>query len=294
MVMSYETEKVKFPSRVKDPSQETEYLMQDGNMKDRYLGQCLDSCRWGSLETVLYEMNAFQMVGFIKNWVKQNRDSLKFHFEKVPPDLELPYIKREKCPRNSDHRLKNKGLDGTVRCIDEDVKKFRRGSFESEIYYDSLSQSRRKEYHKVNPVSYKNLRNEGYEKDFIDKIKKSSVLRKTFGIEPKGTVILKERCGAILSDKESVIPLVEIIDRLDVFPGSMYYCRGKCKDPFLNEFELDRACFGHKVNDHLEFPFDGWHLSWIVEKWYEQPPKGSAPFTTLEATERIMGKIKPF
>ena len=117
---------------------------------------------------------------------------------------------------------------------------------------------------------------------------------KEFEKEPRITV--KEKCGAIISDKGVTLPLAEVINRLNIFPGSYRYCKGEyCKDPTLEEFGLPkRMCVGHTVKDKLVFPFDGWELAWYVQKWYEQPPKGSAPLTTPLVTNRLMKSIKPF
>lgn len=260
-----------FPSEVNDPAKEAAYLMKDGHMKGRYLGQCLDSCRWGSIMTILYEMNNFQMVEFVKEWMKQNKDDLRFHYRPLPVDFDVPRIDYKVCPRDSEHKGKNLDLEGRIRCAAEDKKELREALIESYTHYDDFSQSKRKEYLEFHLDDWE-----------LEKYENA----------PRITV--KERCGAILSDKGSVLPLAEVIDRLDIFQGSSVFCKGEtCKDPFLKEFDLDRKCFGHVINNHLEFPFDGWYLAWNVQKWYEQKPDGTTPFTTPELTKRIMKKIKP-
>lgn len=37
------------------PKKAMKYLMEPGKMEGKYLGACLDSCRWGSQTTVLWE-----------------------------------------------------------------------------------------------------------------------------------------------------------------------------------------------------------------------------------------------
>jgi hypothetical protein len=276
---------IKFPPEIKGPSQEAQYLMEDENMKGRYLGQCLDNCRWGSLTTVMWEFSTLQMLEFIKNWMNQNENNLRFHEMELPAGFELPYISHEKCPRDSNHKLKSQGLDGSIRCIEETVKEIREGFVETWISYDDLSRSRRKEYMESGYDLYE---------EELEEINKSEILRREVGIG-RPTVTVKERCGAILSDRGVTLPLAEILDRLNIFYGSRYFCKGDlCKDPLLKEFGLERQCFGHKTQDHFVTPFSGWTLADYVQKWYEQLPKGSAPFTTPQTTKRIMGKIKPF
>jgi len=76
-----------FPPEVDSPLKEAHYLMQDGNMRGRYLGQCLDSCRWGAPETIMYELNALEMTKFVRNWMKQNKGNLRFHERDLPPNF---------------------------------------------------------------------------------------------------------------------------------------------------------------------------------------------------------------
>ena len=271
MTLCYEIEKIKFPTKIRGPEQEAEYLMQDGNMKNRYLDQCLDSCRWGSIMTVLYEMNTFQMVDFIKSWMEQNKDNLKFHCKGSSSSFDLPRIHYDIYPRNSDHKGRTLDFEGRIKCADEDKKDLREALIEEWTSYDELSQSKRKEYMESH-----------LDDDELEEYENA----------PRITV--KERCGAIISDKLAILPLAEIIERLNVFGGSRTYCKDLCKDPLLGEFDTQGRCFGHIVQDHLEFPFSGWTLASYVQKWHEQLPKGSAPFTTPELTKKLMKKIKTF
>ena len=266
-----------FPPEVDGPLERSQYLMQNGNMRGRYLGQWLDSCRWGSTETIMYEQNALEMTKFIGNWMRQNKGDLRFHERELPPNFELPCINYDACPRDPHHKVRNTGLDGSVRCIDVDEKKIRESLLESWITYDKLSQSRRKTVMEA-PLEDWLVGEE------LEKLEK----------EPK--IIVKERCGAIISEKDVTLPLAEIIDRLNIYDGSHRFCKGKyCREPVLKEFDLPRrSCFGHLVKDKLVFPFDGWRLARYVQKWYEQPPKGSAPLTTPQVTKRLMKSIKPF
>jgi len=269
--------RVEFPPDIdgKGPFVEAEYLKKDGHMKGLYLGQCLDSCRWGSIMTIMYEMNTLEMAEFIKNWMEQNKSNLKFHYEDLPADFELPYVKHDVCPRNSKHKIRNMGLDGTIRCIDEDVKEIKKDYLETMTSYDEYSKSRRKEHWEAHPLS-------GCFED-----EEEEAMREYE--EATEMVTIRERCGAILSEKGFIFPLTEILDRLNIFPGSRGYCKTDvCFERI--DAEILRECFGHPVQDHFVVPFDGWTLARYAQKWYEQPPKGTAPLSTHQLTKKIVRK----
>ncbi len=46
----------------RSPREQSQFLLQGNTMQSRYLGACLDSCRWGSETTVMYEMNVKEMI----------------------------------------------------------------------------------------------------------------------------------------------------------------------------------------------------------------------------------------
>jgi len=271
--MLLELEKIKFPPEVaeKGPSGEAEYL-KEGNMKGRFLGQCLDSCRWGSPYDIMYEMNSLEMTEFVKNWIEQNPDNLRFHYKELSKDFELPYIDREVCPINEEHKLRGKGLDGTIRCINEDIKRIKEGYLFTWKKFDSRSNSVRTEYSENRPF----IEDEEAWEEYKNQKNKVTVL---------------QRCGAILSDRGAVLPLAEILDRLNEVPGGHSFCKTKnCADAINKELDINRECFGHIVYDHYVLPFDGWYLAKYVQKWYEQLPKGTAPFTTPSVTDKLVKK----
>jgi hypothetical protein len=268
-------EKIKYPPEIdgKGPFAEAEYLKKGGHMKGRFLGQCLNSCRWGSPYNIMYEMNPLEMTEFVKNWMEQNKENLMFHYKELPKGFELPHVNLDACPIDSTHKLRSIGLDGTLRCINEEPKTFKEGYYSVFKKFDPRSGSVRTTY-------MKNLPLHG-DKESWDDYRKET--RKVGVIE---------RCGAIISDKGTVLSLADVIDRLNVYPGEyLEFCRGKeCAEAF-GELEISRKCFGHTVIDHCVFPFDGWRLARYVQKWYEQSPDGTAPFTTPAVTDRIAKKI---
>lgn len=92
-----------------------------------------------------------------------------------------------------------------------------------------------------------------------------------------------ERCYAIISDKGCILPLEEILDRLNL-ENTFYiiYCiEHGLSDTFTPPWERakcklygDEECLGHTVwPSRTIHPFDGWYLAWYVQKWFEQKRK---------------------
>ncbi|MEK6932388.1 MAG: hypothetical protein AABW56_01180 [Nanoarchaeota archaeon] len=80
----------------RNPKAEAEFLMGSNHMKGYYLGDCIDSCRWGSIMTIMYKMDIKNIIGFIQSWMRQNENSFQnlFH-ERNWEDLQI-YYKRTK------------------------------------------------------------------------------------------------------------------------------------------------------------------------------------------------------
>ena len=95
----YETKPPYIRSEKKLPKEQTEHLMKNQNMKGLYLGACLDSCRWGSATTVMYEMSERGLVEFIQNWMQQNKENFTqlFHENRSSEICSLPHINDTKC-----------------------------------------------------------------------------------------------------------------------------------------------------------------------------------------------------
>src|SRR3989344_460171 len=112
------------------PKQQEIFLRREGNMKGLYLGACLDSARWGSQTTVMYEMSKKRMISFIHNWMNQNNDNFEslWHERKIE-DLykrfNLPHINHEFCPVNKNHKERISDLGGRIRCSHMDKRNLR-------------------------------------------------------------------------------------------------------------------------------------------------------------------------
>ncbi len=97
-----------------------DFLSLEREMNGLYLGACLESIRWGSETSVLYQLSAREMIHFVKAWQNQNEGEAKNRFiptelEEAYRSLELPY-REEGCPRDKDHKKRIKDISGRERC----------------------------------------------------------------------------------------------------------------------------------------------------------------------------------
>lgn len=99
------------------PKNQAEYLLQGNNMHGLVLGQALDSCRWGSMQTCMWEMDVRGMISFIQIWMEQNKNLRKkitdgLHerkLEKLYTKFELPHLDK-KCVEEHKKKLEFKGI----------------------------------------------------------------------------------------------------------------------------------------------------------------------------------------
>lgn len=294
----------------KSPREQAEFLLEGKNMKGQYLGACLDSCRWGSYSTIMYEMNINDMISFIQNWMEQNKRKFPKIWEKNFTELwhekeigdldkrfELSYVHHEVCPRDKNHKDTIKDLGGRLRCYNFSKKKLKPSYIESYDSFDELSQTKQRHFYEKEPMdpipdedyAYDESRNFLYEeelKDYQEELEEFKNENPTFEVI--------DNCYAILSEKGRILPLETILKRLNLRPAyETFYCKynsndiipGVCKR--LNElddidrenYEFTERCPGHiRTHNYIEFPFGGWTLALYVQKWYEQSPDGKAPF----------------
>lgn len=279
------------------PKEQAEFLMQNSNMIGEYLGACLDSCRWGSQTTVMWEMSIRGMITFIQNWMHQNPDFQNLYHERPIEELytkfELPHINHEYCPRDGNHKGKVRDLAGRVRCSHKSTEKFRPSfTTEYEAGIDKLSQTRTIDFFEDEPRE-PSSDEEGfyYDENEVKEYERDLALYNSE--EP--SLMVTDFCYAIISDQDLILPLETILKRENLKPKNVtVYCHGKGLTPFSMRGpcerldELDKRnkkfyermgdCPGHaQENDKIEFHFDGWILAHFVQKWYEQDP-GNAPW----------------
>ena len=233
------------------PKEQAEFLMQNSNMKGEYLGACLDSCRWGSQINVMYKISIRGMADFIKNWMQQNEGSFtdlwhEKQIEELYTKFELPFIHHEICPRDKKHNLKEviKDRGGKLRCINRSEKKLKPSFITSYTHFDELSGMKRVEYYEDAP---RNPFDCGDEVEELS-LKQEEELEKFEQEEP--TAVIDNICYAIISNREVIMPLETTLKRLNLRP---------------------------ERSNEIEFPFDGWDLSFYVQKWYQQLSDGKAP-----------------
>ena len=285
------------------PKEQAEFLLRDGNMEGRYLGACLDSCRWGGKTTVMYEMSLYDMISFIQNWMQQNEDGFCNRFnEKEVCDLyaglELPYINHDACPRDKGHKGRIRDFDGKLRCAHTSKKGYKPGFVYHFNLFDEHSQAEVRDYYDSKPTDP--LPDDAWDDDtgdvkpeFKEEYQAYLELLETFKQE-EPTFIVTERCGAIISEKDYALPLETILKRLCVGPVlETVYC-GRYPEPCRRQDELDEhgrdmyelteSCPGHvQPAQQLVFSMDGRTLASYIQKWYEQIPDGQAPILEEES-----------
>src|SRR3989344_4215659 len=102
------------------PKEQANYLLKKNHMQGHYLGDCLDSSRWGSMTTVMYEMSIKKLIFFIQSWTRQNQGNFQnlWHEKKINElytKFELPYMHKESC-LGENHEETILDLKGRLRC----------------------------------------------------------------------------------------------------------------------------------------------------------------------------------
>lgn len=165
-------------------------------MREEYLGEVLDSCRWGAPTTCMWDRGEEDMVNLVDLWMGQNRGNLHRLFVSKYEPMELPR-KDSHCkihpdaPRNRD----NKGI---LRCMHVDIR-YLRPSF---IKGDELC------------GFYEHVPDVGDEDFGKWKAEESSAK-------------ITEPCYDVLEDEEDVLSLSEVFHRLNLLPRMGF-------DPFIS------------------------------------------------------------
>ncbi len=224
-------------------------LMLPEAMKGLYLGECLDSCRWGSMTTCMWPIDIKGFIGIIQKWREENNDNLNLYHEYPIGELynkfELPHITHDSCPKDKTHKATLIDRIGMKRCSYVESK-FIRPSFivEYDKGFDAHSQTERKEFYEEKPYKpeyfYDDNGNEKYYTD-QDKFEEYEILKEKFDNEEPNLEVLYP-CYSIISDKNLTLPLETIFTRENVSRE-----RGK-----------------------VEFMFDGWDVAYYVQRWKEQ------------------------
>lgn len=253
LIRHFEGKKPLLEKSNRSVKEQTAYLLQPGKMIGIPLGACLDSCRWGSKSTTMYEMSVQGMVSFIQNWMAQNPDNYQQLFHERPLaeiyiKIELPHLKHEKCPRDEKHQGTITDFEGKKRCRFRRKLSFRPSFMESYQEFDTLAQLERKNY---------------YERDFTTSREERIYLQ-----EKDKMTEITDHCYAVLSDKDVILSLETVLRRLNLHPETN-----------VKVFKDTPP----KLTNKYQFAGDGWDLAAYTQLWYEQLPIGTAPF--FEAQE---------
>lgn len=261
-----------------EPAKRIVFFMENETMRDEYLGDCLDSIRWGRETNVMYNLGTSGMIQFIQRWMDLNRYNLAnlWNKKESPQDFSLPHINNPACPISDIHKGTYEDLGGRVRCAHKETRMIREGFFNSgmignKIWYDNI------EPH--DPVP-----DDGYDEN--DEVKReyrteSDKYEKQMERYSAAKLLpVLDVCGEVISDAKMVLSLEEILDRINLEPRySTVYCnyRTKCRklaelSPDKKEmYELLKICPGHKEeNTHTIHDFNGRYLAGYVQEWHKQ------------------------
>jgi len=278
-----------FPKNISGPQGRAIWLQENDRMKGKYLGACLDGIRWGGETTVMYEMGTRQMIGFIQEWMNQNKGSLLWHEKQPPKNFSLPYTDLKECPSDSSHERTVKDMGGRIRCAHQSIIELKPSFVDAYRTFDERAQAERISFIEETPIAPgggpdEDEEDKQYDKDYK---KYEKQLAKFENEDP--VFIATDLCYAVLSDKGDILSLEEILNRLNLNRATYtVYCTKKglthdfhsydivrCK---LGEWDNDMECLGHTVyTNNTVHDFDGWYLAWHVQRWHEQLPDGKAP-----------------
>ena len=273
------------------PKQQAEYLVKSGNMNGEYLGACLESIRWGSQTTVMYEFSVRDLVFFIGTWMAHNPDNFERLFHLKNNEAELPHIVHEQCPAEEAHIKTIRDRAGRLRCAESIIKKFKPSYVISYNVLEEPANSDRVKFYHDEPRIPSTPDCDLDDPDEIEEAKKVAIEaekemleydRKLRAFEAEeATLEVLDPCYAIIDERNMALPLETIIQRLNLNPESFnVYCGDilACKeeDKLPKHMQGTGHCWGHKKTfNETVFPFSGWYLAALVEKWWEQ---GQAPW----------------
>jgi hypothetical protein len=273
-----------------NPQQQAEFLMLPGNMDGLYLGACLDSCRWGSMTSVMYKMNPQDMIAFIQSWMQQNKGIFERRFHEEDIDrmynyFYLPHINHKVCPRDKSHRGMARDLGGRLRCTHKSKSRFRPSFIESYNTFDDHAQMRRIDVHERKPIDP--MLEDVFDEDTgellecYDEEREKYFRKQERYDEEEKSLVVTDACLAIISDIGKILSLETILRRLNIGDEiRTVYCNGiggecdrvdELSESDKQSYGLVAHCPGHTdPTNELVFPFDGWTLAFYVQKWWNQ------------------------
>jgi hypothetical protein len=291
----------KFYRLKKNLKERREFLMDGNNMRDEYLGACLDYTRGGMMNATFWENGASGLIEFIQKWMSQNKDKLIWSDEPLPKDLKLPLRDFKSCPRDSSHTGIIANSAGIVRCnhIERDyiTKGFVVDEGSRVDEYADLVRHTFREDKPLDPSYY----DDDYELVYPEPEYTNYLKAKERYESTDETQEIMNPCWAILVEPETkILSLEAVIDRLNIQEKyRMKFCHDDrslpCKNPNPERKTYNISCQGHiEENPYVVVPFCGWTMAWYVQKWYEQLPNGTAPVFKKPGERDGFQKFKGF
>jgi hypothetical protein len=257
-------------------------LMQPGNMHGKYLGACLDACRYGSTTAVLWQTDIKGLMGLIQRWREENDDNPALYhevpLEEMYSQFELPHIENSYCPREENHKGTFVDPAGRLRCKHRNLKWLKPSFIEGYPDFDEFSQMHVKSLYEREPRDPRG--DEAYDTDRQDSKEYQKYLVQCANFKSEQPIDVLDVCYAIISDKNVVLPFETILRRFNLAALTKnVYCNDNpfypCKrvdllKDYQKNFYEDR-CPGHDMpSNEVIFKFDGWQLAHYFQKWKEQ------------------------
>lgn len=264
-----------------------EYLMKPRNMKGKYLGACLDSCRIGVTTGCIWKTNIRGLMNFIQRWREENNDNPELYHEmslsKLYKKFELPYISHDSCPRDKSHSGTITDTGRRIRCSHKSTLYLKPSFIKEWETFDELSQMKTIELFEDTPSDSSYCDEDG--DIYYPEPKYENYLKDKARYDSEEPIEVVDICYSILSDKNVILPFETILRRLNHSPetktvfcsenhhGLRQLCRrvNELDDWEKSSYEITGICPGHsEPSNKVFFCFDGWDLAYYLQKWKEQ------------------------
>jgi hypothetical protein len=218
-------------------------------MKVTTLGEALDMVSFGYGNVCCWESSISRLVDFVGLWMKTQdkgetvKGNYTWNIPKYTRNVNLPYIKLDKCPRERTHNERITDLSGRIRCAHVDYKDLKPSFIEELNQRDPYSMLSKTDFFEEEPFhpdsrvgAIPDLSDPSYQ-EYLG-------LQEKFDEEERVRVDIP--CYAVLSDVGTILPLQKVFSRLSV------------------------ARQGVKSGLTI-FPFSGFDLANYVSAWSKQP-----------------------
>lgn len=268
------------------------FMQQSGEMQGQYLEDCLGKfirgCRIkeNCQSNTIYGLSMPELLGLVGSWLHQNKNQVSGLFYRTTNEngqIELPRVYYQGCPKDTTHEETRKDLAGRVICnhsrskmvcesMLEDLEAWEEETgqdpidyFDYDLAVDDLD---------VDPSLFEpGSRFAGFYTD--------QETCEEYCEGPKTEKIV-QLCGALISEKDRVLPLETVLSRI-----------GEGQGILVEDVDLDEKHYGRsRFIDRLVTEFPGNHnlLAEYIESWYEQSLSVMPPLSDKDEQQFCVNK----